>query len=299
LTVSMAYIVRVCLKVCTMTEFSCADYTFPVVARQQALRLLQLLDFVFVDIGLFERSSHFLPSNLMDAPGEFTRRVQQDLDASELRVADVFLQIGRDPAESSTNDPDPIVRGKNREVFARALEFCKEIGGTHMTGLPGVPHDSDEQDFALAAEETSWRLEQCRRAGVVYAVEPHVGSICADTARTRELLLQVKGLTLTLDYGHFIFAGEESKAVHSLLPYASHVHARAGARGRLQVGLAENTIDFEAMLAGLVALQYPGRLAMEYVWVDWQGCNCSDTLSETILLRQRLQEILVSLNRKA
>ena len=69
-----------------MTEFSCADYTFPVVARQQALRLLQLLDFVFVDIGLFERSSHFLPSNLMDAPGEFTRRVQQDLAIPSVRL---------------------------------------------------------------------------------------------------------------------------------------------------------------------------------------------------------------------
>jgi sugar phosphate isomerase/epimerase len=281
-----------------MPEFSCADYSFPLLARQQTLRLLQLLEFVSVDIGLFERNPHFLPSDLMDSPGDFTRRVQQDLDASELRVADVFLQIGRDPAESSTNDPDPVIRARNREVFARSLEFCKEIGCTHMTGLPGVPHDRDEQDFALAAEETFWRLEQCRPAGVVYAVEPHVGSICANTARTRELLLLVDGLTLTLDYGHFICAGEESETVHSLLSYASHVHVRAGARGRLQAGLAENAIDFEGMLAGLIALQYPGKLALEYVWIDWQGCNCCDTLSETVLLRQRLQDIFIGLNRE-
>ena len=278
-----------------MPEFSCADYTFPLLSRGQVLRLLRLLEFEWVDIGLFARNPRFLPSQLMDAPKEFTRGVLNDLGSAGLRVADVFLQIGLDPADSSANDPDPAVRASNREAFARALEFCHAIGCGHMTGLPGVHHERGDGrgalDFTAAAEEAAWRLDQCRQAGVVYAIEPHVGSICADTASAHKFLSLVSDLTLTLDYSHFICLGEDSAAVHTLLPDASHVHARCGAHGRLQTSLAENAVDFEGMMAGLSGLQYPGKIALEYVWVEWQGCNRSDNLSETILLRQRLSEI--------
>ena len=217
-----------------MPEFSCADYSFPLLSRLQTLRLLRLLEFESVDIGLFGRNARFLPSQLMTAPKEFTRSVRQELELAELRVADVFLQIGLDPADSSANDPDPGMRVSNREIFSRAVEFCHAVGCEHMTGLPGVPHErGGEWDLTTAAEEAAWRLDQCRQAGVVYAIEPHVGSICADTASVHKLLSLVKDLTLTLDYGHFISLGEDSAAVHTLLPHASHLHARCGARGQL------------------------------------------------------------------
>ena len=272
-----------------MVEFSCADFSFPLLRRRQALRLLNVLEFTWVDIGLFERNPSFLPSVLVEAPAEFTRGVQEDLEANGLRAADVFLQIGREPAESSANDPDAAVRERNREAFLRALEFCVTLGCVHLTGLPGVPHGDQERDFALAAEEAAWRLERCREAGVVYGVEAHIGSICLDTRAARRLMENVKGLTLTLDYGHFVCQGEESATVHALLPFASHIHARSGARGRLQTSVAENEIDFEGMMAGLHRLRYQGTIALEYVWVDWQECNRTDNISETILLRERLR----------
>ena len=200
---------------------------------------------------------------------------------------------------SSANDPDSAVRMRNREVFNHALELCSAIGCGHMTGLPGVRHAHNEKDFALAVEETSWRVELSRQAGVVYSIEPHIGSLCADIASTLRFLSQVEGLTLTLDYGHFICLGEESSAVHSLLPFASHIHARGGSRGHLQARVAENTIDFAGMMAALQRQHYTGKLALEYVWVDWQDCNRVDNLSETILLRQRLREIAAGLNGKA
>lgn len=274
-----------------MPDFSCADYTFPLLSRRQSLQLLRLLDFEFVDIGLFERNASYLPSDLESAPADFIRGIQHDLSRAQIRPADLFLQIGLEPAQSSANDPDPTVRSRNREVFKRALELCIAIECHHLTGLPGMDHGQEAKDFALAVEEAAWRLEECDMAGVVYSVEPHVGSICASVESTLHLLGRVKGLTLTLDYGHFISLGEESAIVHSLLPFASHIHARGGSRGRLQTSVAENTIDFEGMMSGLHSLRYAGKLALEYVWIDWQGCNLSDNVSETILLRRRLQEI--------
>jgi sugar phosphate isomerase/epimerase len=279
-----------------MPEFSCAEYSFPLLYRLQTLRLLQILEFEWVDIGLFERNPSFLPSELMEAPSKFIHAIREDLESSQIRAADVFLQIGRDPAESSANDPDPAVRARNREVFLRALEFCVALECAHLTGLPGVPHGESQRDFALAAEEATWRLARCREAGVVYAVEAHIGSICADTALARQMLSAVPGLTLTLDYGHFICQGEENAAVHALLPFASHLHARGGARGRLQTSVAENAIDFAGMVAGLRAYDCNRTIALEYVWVDWEGCNRTDNISETILLRERLMAIAAALD---
>ena len=274
-----------------MHRFSCADYTFPVLARPNALRLVKLLGFDYVDIGLFARSSHFSPIDLLASPREYTSNILQDLNAAGLRVSDVFVQIGVDPSECAVNDPDPAVRIKSRDTFAYALEFCVALGCKHLTGLPGVfhPEFSQESYLTLAAEETAWRVTECARAGVCYSIEPHVDSICAQVESARAFLDAVKGLTLTLDYGHFVATGQTSEKVHDLLPFASHIHVRGGAAGRLQTSVKENAIDFPGMLNRLQHLDYRGFLALEYVWVDWKDCNRTDNISETLLLRRALE----------
>jgi sugar phosphate isomerase/epimerase len=281
-----------------MLEFSCADYTFPLLSRVKTLQLLRLLEFNWVDIGLFERNSRFLPSDLMASSADFTRSVIADLQSTGVQVADVFLQVGLEPSESSANDPNIATRARTREVFLRAINFCHDVGCTHMTGLPGVHHGVAEQDYAIAVEEAAWRLDQCKQAGIVYSIEPHIGSIVGNISEVHNLLADVTELTLTLDYGHFVCLGEESTAIHNLLPHASHIHARAGARGKLQANLADNNIDFEVIISRLCANDYRGKIALEYVWVDWMECNRSDNISETILLRQRLRNF-IDLYRKA
>jgi len=274
-----------------MFKFSCADFTFPVLERTAALKLVKLLGFDHVDIGLFARSTHFSPIDLQAAPQSYTAQVLQDLDDAELRASDVFVQIGVDPSERAANDPSSDIRIKNREVFSRALEFCVAVRCNHLTGLPGVFHSTNprERDLEIAAEEAAWRLKECEREGVQYAIEPHVGSICGEVESARAFLRRVEGLTLTLDYGHFVMAGESSALVHDLLPFASNIHARGGAPDRLQTSVDENTIDFAGMLTGLKQLGFDGFLALEYVWVDWNGCNRTDNVSETILLRRALE----------
>jgi hypothetical protein len=41
-------------------------------------------------------------------------------------------------------------------------------------------------------------------------------------------------------------------------------------------------IDFADMLDGLQEQEYYDFLALEYVWVDWKGCSCTDNVSETV-----------------
>lgn len=277
-----------------MIRFSCSDYTFPLLTRTQRFALLQLLGFKYVDIGLFERSEDIRPSQLLAEPKTFIKRLQSDLQNAGLQVADVFLQTGVDPSECASNAPSLLIRDQNRKTFGLALDLCSALGCTHMTGLPGVWHKGMDspRDWALAVDEAGWRQQTASSAGVSYAIEAHVGSICPDIASTRSFLDSVAGLTLTLDYGHFVMANLDSHDVHSLLPFTSHIHVRGGAPKRLQTPVSENEIDFAGMVHRLQKQKYTGFLAVEYVWTEWEHCNRTDNLSETLLLRRRLEAIM-------
>jgi sugar phosphate isomerase/epimerase len=277
-----------------MIEFSCSDYTFPMLMPAQRFALLRILGFKFVDIGLFERSEELRPGQLIAEPKAFIEQLKDDLESAELHVADVFLQIGLDPSESATNDPSQLVRARDRKTFLAALDLCSALSCTHMTGLPGVWHEGvdNASDLALAVDEAGWRQRAAAGAGVNYAVEAHLGSICTDVASARALIDSVPGLTLTLDYGHFVYANIKSEEVHSLLPFASHIHVRGGAPKRLQTPMSENEIDFSGMVRHLHTQTYTGFLTLEYVWTDWQQCNRTDNVSETLLLRRQLEEFM-------
>ncbi len=277
-----------------MFKFSCADFTFPVLERFAALRLVKLLGFDYVDIGLFARSTHFSPIDLQANPRSYTTEILRDLNDAGLRASDVFVQFGVVPSDRAANDQSTSTRSGNREVYRQAGELCVAVRSNHLTGLPGVFHAGAlrETDLELAAEEAEWRMTECNNAGIRYAIEPHVGSICAEVESARSFLRRVEGLTLTLDYGHFIMAGESSARVHDLLPFASHVHVRGGALERLQTSVDENMIDFDGMLTGLIQLGFDGFLALEYVWVNWKGCNRTDNVSETLLLRRALESMI-------
>jgi len=243
-----------------------------------------------LDLGVFAGRSHLQPGDIVGNPSRAAAEFTARLDDCGLLLSDVFLQTGEHPGDKAANCPDSAVRAGAREVFLKVLEFASGVGAVHMTGLPGVSFDgvSDPDGLRLAAEEAGWRVEEARKAGIVYSVEPHVGSIAPTPQAAADLVRMAGDLTLTLDYGHFIYAGFSNDDVHALLPSASHFHARGGAPKRLQSTMVENTIAFPDILRRLESGGYDGWICLEYVWVDWEGCNRTDNVSETILLRDLL-----------
>lgn len=76
--------------------------------------------------------------------------------------------------------------------------------------------------------------------------------------------------------------------IHPLLLFASHIHVRGGAPNRLQMPVSENQVDYEGMVRRLIKQDYSGFLALEYVYTEWQQCNRTDNITETLLLRRAL-----------
>ena len=273
------------------TKFACADFAFPLLSHEHSLDVSAMLGFKGVDIGLFEGRSHLWPSREFRSPRASARRLGRKLAARGLQAADVFLQMAPDFEAYAVNQPDARRRRKARDYFERTLDYADALGSRHVTGLPGVAFSGESRasSLARAADELGWRVARGREAGIVFGTEAHVGSIAPTTREAGELVRRVPGLTLTLDYTHFTRMGVPDRKIEPLVRHASHFHARGACKGRLQCNFTQNTIDYARVLAAMKAAGYKGWIGVEYVWIDWEHCNESDNISETIQLRDFLR----------
>jgi sugar phosphate isomerase/epimerase len=267
-------------------KLACADFTFPLLAQDQAFKLIALLGFRGVDIGLFEERSQLQPSHVMPHLAASAKELAQKVGDCGLEFADIFFQA---PSFQSiaANHPDPNERNKGRELFLRMLEFTLRCNARHMTGLPGVEWEGEPFETSLqrCADELAWRAEQAKQAGVVFSVEAHVGSVVPTPQKAMQLVTMCPGLTLTLDYTHFTSQGFPDDGIEPLLNYASHFHARGACKSRVQASLKVNEIDYPRVVRVMKQIGYPGYVGVEYVWQDWLNLNDVDNVSETVMMR--------------
>ena len=146
--------------------------------------------------------------------------------------------------------------------------------------------------MARCVEELSWRAGQALEHGHRFSIEAHIGSLVQEPEEALRLVTMAEGVELTLDYGHFVAQGHAQSAIEPLIPHSRHFHARCAAPERLQSSMKDNALDFERIIDLMSESGYDGYLGLEYVWVDWEHCNECDNLSETLLLKERLESKL-------
>jgi sugar phosphate isomerase/epimerase len=274
-------------------KLACADFTFPLLPHDRALDLIAALDLGGVDVGLFEGRSHLWPSKEFADLDRNAASLARKLSDRGLKPADAFLQMDPDFVPFAINQLDQARRQKARDWFERTLEYAARLGSPHVTTLPGVyfeANESKETSWRRSQDELAWRVERAQQHKIIFGVEAHVGSLAPNPTEALRLVEGVPGLTLTLDYTHFTRLGLPDAAAEPLLKHASHFHVRGARQGRLQCNFKDNTIDYARVVKLLTSLRYTGYLGIEYVWIDWEHCNESDNVSETILFRDFLRK---------
>jgi hypothetical protein len=85
-----------------------------------------------------------------------------------------------------------------------------------------------------------------RQAGIPVYVETHRGTITQDLIRTAQLLESLPSLELTIDYSHYVVAGElhtvspeAEELLQSLLPNAASIHTRISNGEQVQIDPGE------------------------------------------------------------
>src|SRR5713226_8167311 len=142
-------------------RFATADYSFPLLSWEKALRLARDLEMDGIDLSLFRDRSHTKPEEALANPALSGARTRVAVEAHGLEVADVFGIPGKDFTELCPNHPDQGVRHASREYFCRLVDFAAACGAAHLTSLPGIIFESEgfEGSFARCIEELGWRLE--------------------------------------------------------------------------------------------------------------------------------------------
>ncbi len=164
-----------------------------------------------------------------------------------------------------------------------------------MTTLPGVlfeKHESKADSWQRSQEELAWRVEQAKQHKLIFSFEAHVGSLTSNPKDAERLVTSVPDLSLTLDYTHFTRLGVPDSAIEPLVKYATHFHVRGACKGRLQANFKDNKIDYKRVLKAMRASNYKGYLGIEYVHIDWEHCNESDNISETVRFRDFLRSAM-------
>lgn len=272
-------------------KYACPDFSFPMVRHDQALKIIQTLEFEGVDIGLMQDRTHLQPADQLIAPERSGQALGERLRAQGLEPSDLFLQAGLDFSQVAINRPEPKTRGALRELFVRALDYACAMESGHMTVLPGASFEGDGTDWARCVEELTWRVERARERSIVLGIEAHLGSIVPTPELALKLLSQVDGLTLTLDFSHFIRQGISMERCLKLIPWASHFHARGANPHKLQCAVEENAIDFVRALRALDEAGYTGWICTEYTYEEWENCNRTDGISEMMQLRALLETV--------
>lgn len=271
-------------------KFSCADFSFPLLPHEAALKVIALLGLRAVDLGLFAGRSHLRPETELRNPARSGSALRRRLARDGLVAADVFLQLHESFTEYAINHPEDARRRFARRQFLRTLDYAAAAGSGHITILPGVIFRTESRatSSARAVDELAWRVEQAVALKLALGVEPHIGSLADTPEHAWKLAERVPGLGFTLDYAHFTRIGIPDSRIEPLTARATHFHARCARPGRLQSSLKENAIDFSRALTALHLQRFKGWIALEYVWIDWEHCNEIDVLSETIQLHRHL-----------
>jgi len=272
-------------------RYACADFTFPLLKHDHALQLIAMMEFEGVDIGLFEGRSHLQPSSEFPQLEKKAKELAKKLELNGLVAADVFLQCDNDFSVYAINHTDKKRRDFARDWYLKTLEYASHLNSKHATVLPGVEISGDYQtDFDRAVDELSWRVEKAQELGITLGIEAHVGSLVQYPKQAEALINKTEGLTLTLDFTHFVRLGVPEADYMGLIPFASHFHARNATPGQIQVVFKENVINYDQVVKRMIETGYPGFVGIEFFWSEWENGNRVDNVSETILLKNYIAE---------
>lgn len=265
------------------------SWSFPQLALQEIVGLAKVLDLGGVDIGYFYKSA--LDRKVMMSEPE---KYAQSLMTLDHKFPCLYHLFGQDLYDRNMAGPDSL--SENMNDMRQVIRFCKYLGIEQIMILPGMvsPGESRRLAFSQAVANLKEIVPLVTDAGLVISVEPHVHGLLESPALARELVTEVDGLGLTLDYAHLICLGFSQEEIDVLAPFATHIHLRQARAGRLQEKFDLGTINFNAMLGLLESLGYDGYVAYEYVHQAYMNTLSEDVITETILMRDLVKAFNVS-----
>ncbi len=263
-------------------RIACHAWAYNDLPLEEAVGTIARLGFRCIDLG---SGPHLDVHRAAAYPEAEAATILHLLQRFDLTITDLYLML------PYTNAPDPAQREAQLTLFERLIPFAVALGTPGITVSPGLVHqDGPDHSLARAVPALLRMLGAAEDTDLRISFEPHMDSVAQRPEQALLLLEAVPGLSVTLDYAHFVYQGIVSREVAPLLDHVAHVHIRQARRGVLQTPHNEGTIDITRLLQDLFNAGYRGALTVEYMTTfGWHGMMPISISTETVRTRDALR----------
>jgi sugar phosphate isomerase/epimerase len=261
-------------------KLSCHTWAFNDLTLPEALGTIARLGFRYVDIGT---GAHINAQRAATEPQKAAAEIRADLEAFNLEVSDVYLMLPR------ISLADEERRQKEIDLYKALTPFVQLLGTPGISLSPGLAHPEDD---TAAYERTRDALREMvdwgGKAGLQVSIEPHVDSMAQTPGRIQQLLNDVAGLSLTLDWGALVCQDIFHEEIVKLLPQTRHIQIRQAARAQLQTPFERGRIDIPRVAEAL--RDFTGVVCVKYMKGSGpHGLIEVNTLRESVRMRDALR----------
>jgi sugar phosphate isomerase/epimerase len=267
-----------------MLEIACHAWAYNDKPFEEAVGTIARLGFRNIDLG---SGPHLDLEKAASQPGAEARRIRTVLDKFHLQLTDIYFML------PYVNSPDPRRREAQLTLFDRLIPFALALGTPGITISPGILHpDGAAHSLSRTMPALMHMSQTTEDTDLRLSFEPHMDSSITTPELAQLVAEAVPGVSISLDYAHFIVQGYSLGDLIPLLPYTAHIHIRQAVKGRLQTPHSQGRIDLPVMLGDLKEADYHGVLTVEYMTtVGWHGMMPVNITQETVKTRDALRQL--------
>lgn len=270
-------------------KIACHAWAYNNLSFNDAIGTIARLGFRYIDLG---SGPHLDVGRAAAYPQAEADRILSMLDEFDLEITDLYLMMPH------TNAPDPAKREAHLTLFERLVPFAEALSTPGITISPGIIQpDGLDHSLARAVPALLRMLQAAENTDLRISFEPHMDSVAQRPEHALLLLEAVPGLSVTLDYAHFVTQGIVRREIEPLMEHIAHVQMRQARRGVLQTTYSDGTIDILQLVEDLYEAGYRGTLTVEYMTTfGWHGMQQVSINRETVRTRDALNAARARIN---
>jgi sugar phosphate isomerase/epimerase len=263
-------------------RIACHAWAYNNLSLEDAVGTIARLGFRYIDLG---SGPHLDVNRAASSPDAEAETILRLLERFELTLTDLYLLLPH------VNAPDPAQREQHLTLFEQLIPFAVALRAPGITISPGiVQKDGPDHSLARAVPALLRMLQAAEDTDLRISIEPHMDSVAQKPEQVLLLVAAVPGLSVTLDYAHFVCQGIVWREVEPLLEHVAHVHIRQAKRGALQTTHDDGKINLPQFAHDLHAAGYRGALTVEYMTTfGWHGMKQLSISQETARTRDTLR----------
>ncbi len=215
---------------------------WPEYSLDQAIEVLQDLEFPAIEIAVHEVGGQIRPSEIVEDPERAMNRI---LQGHRLDLAALSLQI------EGTGDV-------YYDTFRTIAQMAKQVKVVTMV----IPSAELGTPFNEEVDHLQRLVTIADDEGVRVALKSQIGRLSEDPDTLKVLCDNVKGLGITFDPSVILAGPCRNKNVDHIMKYVYHVHLRDSKPGKFQVQVGQGEIDYARIIQQLERVDYDRALCL-------------------------------------